>query len=197
MQESKIRLSPAEEELFCNAEIILTKNSVLQKTTQLLAEIQDIMVLNAPATIQECSPSPKISRGENYLGLPYLILDYPRIAKGNDLLFIRSMFWWGNFYSSTLQLGGSFKEASVLKISAAYDWLKKSSYAIGINQDPWVHHAEETNYLQIDNLSAKAFSAVLAEVPHIKIAAHWPLREWDAAAENLTKSWKVLTGLIA
>jgi len=197
MQGSKIQLSTPEMDVFCNAQIILTKNSILQKTVQLLSEVQNELLETASGFIRNASPSPKISRGENYLGLPYVILDYPRIAKGEDLFFVRSMFWWGNFYSSTLQLGGSFKERHGLKLEMAYPSLAAQDYFIGVNQEPWAHHFEETNFRKINALSAGNFAAVLEESPHTKIAARWPLQTWDSAANNLKDSWKFLTGLIA
>lgn len=40
----------------------------------------------------------KISRGENYKGLPYLVLDYPRFTAGNKVFIYRTMFWWGNYF---------------------------------------------------------------------------------------------------
>lgn len=196
MQGSKIRLSPAEAALFADAGIILTKNSVLQKTVGLLTRVQEVFITEAPASIKATSPYPKISKGENHLGLPYIILDYPRIAKGNDLFFIRSMFWWGNFYSSTLQLAGSFKQKNVTRLEKAYERLAEKEYFAGINQDPWVHHFKKDNYQAVSGLSKKAFSLVLEESPHIKIAARWPLQEWDGAEEKLLESWMFFMSLI-
>jgi hypothetical protein len=197
MQGSKIRLSPAEAALFSDAQVILTKNSIIQKTVALLAEVQEEFVAHAPSVILQNSPSPKISKGENYLGLPYVILDYPRIAKGQTLLFVRSMFWWGNFFSSTLQLSGDYKLKAENSLIDAYDSLKDQHYFIGINPDPWVHHFEADNYKRIRDLSKEAFAMILEESAHIKIAACWPLQEWDSAANNLVRSWKLFTGLIA
>ena len=197
MQGSKIRLSLAEAALFCNAETILTKNRILQKTASLLGEVQQEFVERAPAFINKQSPSPKISKGENYLGLPYVILDYPRISNGNDLLFIRSMFWWGNFYSSTLQLTGSFRHQFADRIRGSYEALHNRGYAVGINPDPWVHHFGPENYRSIQQLSSKAFEEVIAEQYHTKIAASWPLTEWDMAAIRLLESWKFLISLIS
>lgn len=196
MQESKIRLSTAERDLFGNAEMILTKNSILQKTTALLSDVQNVLLDEAPTSVCSASPPPKISKGENYLGLPYVILDYPRIANGAGLFFIRSMFWWGNFYSSTLQTAGTFKEDACTKLESAYDGLKENHYFAGIHQDPWIHHFDTANYQPISGLSKHAFTALLKELPHTKIAARWPLDEWDSAAGNLIKSWKFLTGVM-
>jgi hypothetical protein len=197
MQGSKIQLSPAEAALFSDAQMILTKNSILQKTVMLLEEVQNELLLQAPSFLRELSPSPKISRGENYLGLPYVILDYPRLSNGEDLFFVRSMFWWGNFFSSTLQLSGNYKQQFTKQLGNAYDLFAERNYSVGINADPWNHHFGKDNYQTIDSLSAEAFTFLLEENAHIKIAASWPLKEWDMAANKLIESWKFLVSLIA
>ncbi len=143
------------------------------------------------------SPSPKISKGENYRGLPYVVLDYPRISAGEDLFFIRSMFWWGHFFSSTLQLTGSFKEKALAKLEEAYGSLAEKNYYISIHEDPWQHHFEASNYRKIDDLTPEEFGAILRQQPHIKIAARWSLSEWDAAANYLENAWRYLAGLVA
>lgn len=197
MQGSKIRLSPAEAALFGNAEIILTKNRILQKTADLLAQVrQAITETEQTVSIPYHSPSPKISKGENYLGLPYVILDYPRISKGEDFFFIRSMFWWGNFFSSTLQVGGKYKEQNLQRLQDAYPELSQREFAVGVNADPWVHHFGTDNYVPVRQLSQADFAGALHKHAQIKIAASWPLSEWEEAADKLIASWNFLAGLI-
>lgn len=196
MEGSKIQLSSTELDLVCNAEIILTKNTIIRKTISLFEEIQEIVVQETKPGAGPFSISPKISKGENYLGLPYVVLDYPRHSAENNLCFIRTMFWWGHYFSSTLQLSGTYKQLFAEKLTAAYHLLSSNHYFIGINTDPWHHHFEETNYTRIDSLSPKAFEAALYEQPHIKIAAKWPLEKWNLAATSLLNSWKLLAGLI-
>ena len=197
MQGSKIRLSDAEMKLFSDAEFILTKNSILQKTILLLSDVQETMVKEAEGKGFDFSPPPKISRGENYLGLPYVILDYPRISDGDDLLFVRSMFWWGNFFSSTLQASGKYKESCIVTLQDEYENLSAQEYFIGINKDPWAHHFKPDNYRRISDFSKEAFEVIAEEQPHIKIATYWPLSEWDLAATKLIESWNLLIGLTA
>ncbi len=191
---SKIQLSPAEAALVENAEVILTKNRIIQKTVALLAHLQE--TISAQPELSGLS-SPKISKGENYLGLPWVVLDYPRISNGADLLFIRSMFWWGNFFSSTLQATGRYKAQAYAPLLTAYEWLATNHYSIGVGDDPWQHHFDPSNYTTIANLSKSEFSFLLEHQPHIKIAARWPLEQWDVAAKTLLESWKRLAGLVA
>ncbi|MGV3527596.1 MAG: hypothetical protein ACO1OO_01780 [Flavisolibacter sp.] len=196
MEVSKIHLSQSELDLFCNEDIILTKNRIIQKTIDLLLSLQQRMTdYRPPVTLFEVPP--KITRGENYLGLPFVILDYPRRSAGQELFFIRSMFWWGHFFSSTLHLSGRFVAEKKDLLIENYTVLCERNFYLGINTDPWVHHFEPANYRRLDSFSLDDFGKRLSGAAHIKIAAKWPLREWHSAANTLYDSWKFLADLVA
>lgn len=199
MEGSKIQLSLAEEELMNNAEIILTKNRVLQKMKSLLEEVQEKQqqFVENNNSLQEnlFSIPPKISKGENYLGLPFLILDYPRVSTNEDFFFIRSMFWWGNFFSSTIQVGGKSKEKLQMNLKSKMQLLNERNYYIGINEDKWLHHFESSNYKKISLLNEMELNIICDKTDHIKIATYWPLSEWRQAANSLFESWKLLLEL--
>lgn len=198
MDAAKIRLSPTELELACNAEFILTKNTIIKKTVGLFEGLQKLLLVETHKTGMHpgLSVAPKISRGENYLGLPYIILDYPRISQQNNLCFIRSMFWWGNFFSSTLQVAGLYKEQCSERIISSYDLLASQNYFVGINEDPWNHTFEKNNYRQINLLTQKEFEIILQKQGHIKIASKISLNEWDVAAKKMYRNWNFLLELI-
>lgn len=198
MDAAKIRLSQTELELACNAEFILTKNTIIKKTVGLFEGLQKLISVEPYKTgiHPVLCVAPKISRGENYLGLPYIILDYPRISQQNDLCFIRSMFWWGNFFSSTLQIAGLYKEQCSERIISSYNLLASQNYFVGINEDPWNHTFEKNNYRQINLLTQKEFEIILQKQRHIKIASKISLNEWDVAAKKMYRNWNFLLELI-
>ena len=108
-----------------NADLILTKNHILQKVNHLLATLQTkqqhhLESFSVQLPGQAISSSPKISKGENYKGLPYLILDYPRFFEKENICAIRTMFWWGNFISVTLHLSGIYKQETEEKLIKLY-----------------------------------------------------------------------------
>lgn len=198
---SSASLSHAEKELLLNADLIRTKNSALENLRLLLISLQDqqtAIITNQNSGHSVFGPPPKISKGENYLGLPYLILDYPRYNNRENIFFIRSMFWWGNFFSSTLHLSGSMKEEFGAEVVARRHELTEC-YA-GINDDPWIHHFESSNYRPLDRLSESELTDLLTCKPHFKLAARWPLTQIDEAERLLLKSWTIFlqtAGLIA
>lgn len=196
MQETKVQFSATEMELMCNSEIILTKNKVVEKVKTLLEQLQneindDVKNKSGLFSSDVFSIHPKISKGENYLGLPYLILDYPRFFKQQDSIAIRTMFWWGNFFSVTLHLSGVYKLQYVSKIIAAFNTLSKEDYSIGINSDPWLHHFDANNYKQISLLGKNVFEEECKKLSHLKISKKFSLNE-NHLAEKLLESWKLL-----
>ena len=123
-------------------EIIHTKISVLQKVDYILngciSRIESILVQNLPESVKAQLVVPKISKGEQYLQMPYRILDCPRIFKGNDIFAVRTMFLWGNYFSVTLHLSGVFLNTFRSKLIAAQQKLPATFY-ICIHNDQWQH----------------------------------------------------------
>jgi hypothetical protein len=200
MNDAKIQFSPAEMELMNNSALILTKNKVLLKIKTMLEGLQEELVhtvyqqpdFSSHPIFQE---SPKISKGENYLGLPYLVLDYPRIFDSLNILAIRTMFWWGHFFSVTLHTSGVYKDDIMAVIQDRYAYLAQNQFYIGVNEDPWQHHFEEDNYLLIADIDEAQFRDYCSGSDHLKIAAQFPL--WDAnfVMDDLYESWKKLAQL--
>jgi hypothetical protein len=201
MEVSKVQLSGAELDLVHNADIILTKNRIIRKAISLFEALQDQMLNTIQHTGAQVADiyrtPPKISRGENYRELPYVVLDYPRTAHMGNLAFIRTLFWWGHFFSSTLHVSGFYRERTVQPASAAFHLLAKKGYYIGIQSDPWQHHFEKDNYQKLSEITEAAFPDLLLAHSHIKIAARWPLAVWNDAGDKLLESWELLRHLIS
>ena len=91
---AKVQLSAEEMRLVRDAAWILTKNSVMGKVVAMFGELSGGW------------KEPKISKGENYKGLPWVMLDYPRVFGKEDVYAIRTFFLWGHAFSITLHLKG-------------------------------------------------------------------------------------------
>ncbi|MBL0132092.1 MAG: hypothetical protein IPP43_14155 [Chitinophagaceae bacterium] len=202
MSETKIRLSQKEMELVTNADLILTKNVILEKVNQLLADLQlkqqMYVTSQAPGIPAEFThSSSKISKGENYQGLPYRLLDYPKIFDHANILAIRTMFWWGNFFSITLHISGNFKQEAAEKLIAAYPALKENKYYACRNKDPWEHHFENGNYVLISELSENEFEELVRGKDFFKLVNKLPLLQWNESEEILLAYFKQMIRLLA
>ena len=181
-------------ELLNDSKWILTKNAIVKKAQRLFEAVQQNIVdyVNAQPGIfprEVLDSSAKISKGENYLGLPWLMLDYPRHFKKGNIFAIRTMFWWANFFSTTLHLSGTYSRQFGHTIINKYDDLVKNEFLICVHDDQWHHHLEKENYVPIKELSKTDFTRQVTNATFIKTAQKLDLSEWDTAIGRLTENF--------
>lgn len=198
---AKIYLSNKELELVCNSEWIFTKHKIIAKVYQLFGKMAPYMQqtakeqeLNLPEAFF-LNP-PKIYKGENYRLLPYVMLDYPRYFLKEDAVAIRTLFWWGNFFSVTLHVSGKLKTGMEAGVIKAYPWLKAHNYCICVNHVQWEHHFEKDNYFELQQLSAEEFKTIIKSKNFLKLAKRIPLQQWDAAEIFIRKSFDEMLLLV-
>lgn len=198
----KIQLSPFEEQLVTDSGWLLTKNAVLEKIKLLLASLQDgqndiLKDAKDALPAEVLIPSPKISRGENYLGLPWMVLDYPRYFNRDHLFAIRTMFWWGNFFSTTLLLSGTHKDRFIHRIAENWEVLRNDEFYISHNSSAWDHHFEKDNYTALQEMSEAQFLQHLQSHPFIKLAKKISLKNWDTLDKDLLATFNRLIKIIS
>ena len=132
---AKIQLSPQEMELVQNTDWILTKHIITKKVFDMFGDLSELLKKETapynylfPDNIKY--QNGKISKGENYQLLPYVILDYPSFFWKNRVFAVRTMFWWGNFFSVTLHLSGIYKEKYIENNTEIFSFLQKNNFFI-------------------------------------------------------------------
>ena len=170
---AKVRLSAEEMRLVRDPAWILTKNSVMGKVVAMFGELSGGW------------KEPKISKGENYKGLPWVMLDYPRVFGKEDVYAIRTFFLWGHAFSITLHLKGIYREKFLPAILARRAELAAAGFGMGISDDEWAHeHTEETyGPLRAGEMGARIEMA--GDRPWLKLSARVGLEHWDEAPEKL------------
>ena len=197
---AKIQISPQEMELVTHTQWILTKHVIIKKVFEMFGEINEIFKKQAtpyhylfPENIKH--QNGKISRGENYQLLPYAILDYPSFFWKNRVFAVRTMFWWGNFFSITLHLSGEHKDKYIPSSKEIFSFLQKNNYFICINEDEWQHHFEEDNYIPASSIGFNQFEKI-NEKYFIKISKKIPLTEWDNVNDFFLNCFKEIIELL-
>jgi hypothetical protein len=199
VDETKIQFSSAEMQLMCDPDIILTKNKVIAHIVEMFSALHNRLREHAPyykGLENIVQINPKITKGENYLGLPFVILDYPRMFDGKNIFAVRTMFWWGNFFSVTVHLSGEEKTKALPAIENAYGLLASKHFFIGINEDQWQHHFEEKNYIPVGSMNGSSFVNYCRQHEHIKIAAKWKVEDAPVVFSELEKAWQLLMGIL-
>ena len=198
MRNTNVELSKNELELVINSEFILTKNRIIEKVYNLFGDLinNHQTILNEyknalPAEV--FSVPPKIYKGENYLGLPYVMMDYPRVFLKNDILAVRSFFWWGNFFSLTLHVSGKFLEEYRKNILAGLKNKDAADLFVCIHDEQWDHHFEITNYKPLKEINIEE----VLQRPFLKIAQKLSLNDWGNSSEFFESNYAALLKLLA
>jgi len=198
---SKLTLSDGEMQLVSNTGWILTKRKIIDKVNELFGNLS-VTFRQLVLAEQEFLPpavitsAPKIAKGENYQQLPYVLLDYPRCFDKENVFAIRTMFWWGNFFSCTLHISGAYKtmfEQAILKnITLAH----ATEFYICINEEEWEHHFEPGNYIALDKLTTAEITTIVNKQHFIKMAAKFSLHRWSEIDALLAKSFSDVLHLL-
>lgn len=189
MKSAKIRLSEEEQNLVMNGDWILTKNRVLEQISSFLAELQlsQINLVRQHFELPEelAAKPPKLTKGENYLGLPYRVLDYPRLFGQEDVFAIRTLFWWGNYFTVNLILAGEWKRIKSGALITAFDQLKDKAHFICTADSPWINELSPENYREIDTLDRESWEKIIREQTYIRISSRHLLSDWETMEERL------------
>jgi len=180
-----------------DANWIFTKHLIMEKAAAILrGQVQEInnqfnFLLQWDAFKELTATMPKISKGENYLQLPYLILDYPAIFEKNNIFALRTFFWWGNFFSINLHVSGIYK-------TAFQDTLLKNINGCGdlfycSNENEWQHHFEDNNFKKI---TGQLKLTEITKNNFIKLAFKYDLKNWNNMPQLLHTGYTAMAGLL-
>jgi hypothetical protein len=193
MQNAKLGLSAEERRLVLDPGIILTKNRIIDKVYSLFGVMADeLRALPWPEGTELASP--KIARGENYRGLPFVMLDFPRLFSSQHVMAVRTHFWWGNYISVVLHLKGRYQGEYTRRVEKEFAKLQ-DDYWVADTDDEWEHAMVEPFWKPIKSMDADAFREHIDKHPFLKIGRKFPL-EKDDLGEGLLETYKTLNLLL-
>ena len=187
MNAAKIHLSPQETELLANTEWLLIKDRIIQKMIGLYGEMHELFKKriienrdSLPSFISE--KGGKISKGNNFKGLPFVVLDYPASFEKKNIFGVRCFFWWGNYFIISLHLSGRYMpDDNEQKKLLTY--FKEKNFSINISGDEWCQQWDKC-YEKIDTNKTQATNNFL------KFAAKIPLSQLDEVPEFLENKFQ-------
>jgi len=194
----KIQLSAEEMQLVSNSHWILTKHRIIDKVYHLFGNLSAQMQssLQIPGILSETvlQVPPKIARGEQYELMPYVVLDYPRFFSKEDVLAIRSFFWWGHYFSITLHLKGKYCEVYGKKIAAAAAANKLLGYYFSISGNEFSFNLESESYVQ--HAAVAHLSDNLSAIPFLKLSYKISFERWQQAEQEFMLAFQQLLQLL-
>lgn len=198
METSKVTLSPQEWALVQDPAVIFTKNLIIEKVYALMGQaaasyVQVTDLLPEEEKGEWLRWTPKISKGEKYLDLPWVMLDYPRYYAEQDTRAIRSFFSWGNGFSIHLILKGSSSDHWVKNFSY---WKKNSRHGwmLDLSDDAWQHHYDARRCVPLSDLREED----VQNRSFIKYSCWQPLSDWEripAIWTEIFSDWVRIPGI--
>jgi len=194
MQHSKIQLSEDELMLVNNTEWILTKQKIIAKVYHLMGLLSERMQLfineqhGLPAGIVHSTP--KISKGEQYESLPYVVLDYPRDFSKENVFGIRSFFWWGNYFTSTLHLKGKYWKQAKQGILDKINSGQFNNYYLSCSGKEFDFNIHNGAYQLISGTENHVSAAAIKDAPFVKITALICFDDWNESGDKLWEAFQ-------
>jgi hypothetical protein len=194
-------LTPEEASIIGSAHFIRLKNSAIEKVMGLMGNLQTALAAYDRDTDFPFEPEwllqgGKISRGEQYKGLPWVMLDYPRYFSKTDVFAFRTMFWWGHYFSATLHLAGKVKAHFSTTLEKEYTKLAKAGFQVYVQENPWEHDFENGNYCFIDTLSLDEWKTLVSRNDFIKLAKPFVIGHWGEIITDVVEAYATLLNIL-
>lgn len=159
--DSKVKIAFSQQELarIYDSSFLLSRNLIMEKMYALFYHFSQTITAS-PAHQSYRFPeatnilSPKISRGENYNGLPYIMMDFPALFSKENIFAFRTLFWWSNFFSFTLHLKGTPLAEKLDTIIRNMDLTRDGPIVYYSGADAWNHNLMDKNYLPFSDPAA-------------------------------------------
>ena len=158
---------------------LLAKREIIKGMEEIFAQLQQEISAEKPYihalenALGLKFQHPKITKGDNYKGLPYVVLDDPRYFSGSNIFTFRTMFWWGNFYSFSLFVSGEPFEKLKHFLDIAYMAADTDLY-IGVGDKLWEYDFLPDNYFPVKALSESNLRDVMLK-DFLKLSYKFPV----------------------
>lgn len=186
-------LTDREIEVISDTEFLFVKRSAINNIEILLNDSQEKLKAvfnNSKLSFPKKSAfTPgKISRGENYRGLPYLVLDYPALFLKDNIFAFRTMFYWGNFFSVTMHLQGKSLEHYRDTISHNYQDLLEKNIYVSVGDSPWEYLYDSDNYEQLSS----NHQDLIQNCSFLKFSKKIEIKDWNQLPEFAADFFKMM-----
>ncbi|MBC9934030.1 hypothetical protein [Chitinophaga qingshengii] len=194
-------LTPEEAAIVFTPRVMELKNKAIAKVMALMGRLQEALAAYDAASDFPFEPEwlqqgPKISKGEQYKSLPWVILDYPRYFSKTEVFAFRSMFWWGHYFVGTLHLAGDVKRRFEASLLTAYAPLAAAGFQVYLPDDPWEHDFENGNYRPIGDMCLEDWKRLVGRKNFIKLAKPFALERWGEIITDIVEAYATLLNVL-
>jgi len=201
-QDTKLELSQFQLEALCNTNFFDTKREVtaviLELFNRLQLELNTVWSRHLHLKKEYHTAAAKIFRGENYLGYPYINLDFPRLFNNDNVFAFRTMLWWGKHISFSLHLQGKAFEQEAGKLFTALRSFEHRNYFICHHASPWEYHFGDDNFIAVEEVLANdTLFQKIKENSFLKISRKLELMEYKLLVETGKNTFEELMNCLS
>lgn len=199
MEHAKVRITEDELAIMTNAEFFRSKKVITETISNIFATLRDEL-RNCAKESAFIFPegadvsTGKLSKGENYRNLPYIILDFPKLFSKENIFAFRTMFWWGNHFSFHLHLSGEFFHENIEKVIPNIARLNGQNFYFSVNDSQWEYYFDETNLHPIENFAQ--YKDEIRKKSFLKISRKLDLKDWKKVVPYGTETLALCLNLL-
>ncbi|MGK7397712.1 MAG: hypothetical protein ACNS62_24270 [Candidatus Cyclobacteriaceae bacterium M3_2C_046] len=178
-------------------DFLLTKQRITQKIFDLFIDTEKIIKrsideidFDFPQSVLK--KSGKVSKGENYKNLPYLVLDLPRYFTREGSFNFRIMFWWGHFFSATLMLSGNILDLYRKPLISNLQNLIDNEFYFCHNHTPWEYDFQKENFILMKAENKELLKNYIYKREFVKFSQKTDLDNWHQLSSFSLNTFKVL-----
>lgn len=167
----------------------LIKSRVIEKVVVQMAEIEKalkplIKSSYFPFTEGTKLKSAKISKGENYKGLPYVVLDYPALFSKENIFSYRILFLWGHHMAYSLHLQGQLLHTFKQYFLNNYAQHLPQQTRLYIHENPWENFNNEYYYTDLFSVDPSFIANKIEQHEFLKISNFEPIEQIENSPER-------------
>ncbi len=184
------KLTKEELELISGTYYPILKKGAMEKVQGQLVALGETLIHFSLANIK-LEKGFKVSKGENYKDLPYMVLDYPKIGGEGFEILCRVVFWWGKYIGVQFFLNQTkIHAAKLLETLSTMDEM----YVL-INENIWSNDIEEDCYLLNSALTENNLETIRL-LPYLKIIRVLPIKKPGNLFEEVTGFYQQIFSLL-
>ncbi len=192
-------LTPAQQKLILDKDLFFEKKRITQNIyadfEELKHEVENHLLKHFSIVDKYILKTGKINRGENLDGLPWINLDYPGYFQKENVFAIRYLFWWGNFFSVTLHLGGTYLDTYSEALTKNILQKQVADAYWCVNNTPWKYNYAADNYIAIKNCNRDLIDKAIRN-NFIKVSMYADLKQLNGFKNFGVDSAKQLLALL-
>ncbi|MFN0274532.1 MAG: hypothetical protein ACKVPJ_02205 [Chitinophagales bacterium] len=185
--------------LLFNKEIFYTKRSATEKLYLLFSEIIAV-IKDTPIHKSFLFPdgtdfsTGKISKGENYKGSPYVMLDFPKLFSKDSIFAFRAMFWFGHGFVFSIVVAGNALKPLQKKFLKNKNGLHHHNIYFSIFNHAWQHEIHKDANILVEEISTQEMEHHINKNHFIKLSSTSLEVQKEKLKNDVLKNYELMLG---